>query len=201
MNLTHPTRSIAPTLHLKVLAALARLEQPVTGRGLTRLLAGGASQRGVSNALAHLVEQGVVIRENQPPAALYRLNRDHVAAPAVEVLAGLRDRLRERCAAEVGSWERRPKWAAFFGSVVRGEGDEASDIDIVLVDDRVTANHAGWADDIDRLAERIHAWSGNHASIVAFTPEEWITSSEPVAAQIAAEAVTIWGRRPSRRAT
>jgi len=200
MDISEPARSLAPTLHLTVLAALVRTTHPMSGRGLARLLDGKASQRGVADALKHLVSQGLVIRENHPPSASFRLNRDHIAAGVAELLGELKDALRQRCSLEVSSWETRPAWAAFFGSVARGEGDENSDIDIALVLCSDTEPLAPeWTSQVERLAERTQAWTGNRASIIAFGHDEWLDSTESLVEEIAREGITIWGHRPDRR--
>ncbi len=201
MDISEPTRSLGPNLHLAVVAALARTNQPMSGRGLARLLEGKASQRGVADALKHLVAQGVVTREDHPPSASFRLNRDHIAAGVAELLGELKDALRQRCSSEISSWEPRPAWAAFFGSVARGEGDEDSDIDIALVlrDDEVDPHSPDWASRVERLAERTQAWTGNTASVIIFGHDEWVSSTEPLVEEIVREGITIWGQRPSRR--
>ena len=197
MDLAEPARSLSPTLHLAVLAALARTHAPVSGRGLARLLEGKASQRGVADALKYLVAQGLVLRDDHPPSASFALNRDHVAAGIAALLGGLNEALHQRCAAEVASWAHRPLWAALFGSIARGEGDASSDIDLVLVvPDRLDSNSAEWTDQLSRLTERVRSWTGNDASAVVFTRTEFLTSDEPVVRQIRSEGITVWGHRP-----
>jgi predicted nucleotidyltransferase len=200
VDIAEPTRSLSPTLHLAVLAVLARLEQPVSGRGLARRLEGKASQRGVSDVLNYLVAQGLVVREDHPPSASFSLNRDHVAAGIAELLGGLKETLRQRCASEIEAWAVHPEWAALFGSLVRGEGDASSDIDLVLVvPDDCDVHGDEWASQIDRLDERVRSWTGNPASIVVFGLGEYLASDEPLALEIAHEAITLWGERPARR--
>ncbi|MFH1329222.1 MAG: nucleotidyltransferase domain-containing protein [Actinomycetota bacterium] len=197
MNLSEPTRSLSPTLHLAVLATLARTHGPVSGRGLARLLEGKASQRGVADALKHLVFHGLVIRDDHPPSASFSLNRDHVAAGIAELLGGLKDTLHQRCSAEVASWAHRPLWAALFGSIARGEGDASSDVDLALVvPDELNLDGPEWVDQLGRLAERVRLWTGNGASVVVFTRAEFLTSGEPLVRQIRSEGVTVWGHRP-----
>jgi predicted nucleotidyltransferase len=201
MDLAEPTRSLSPTLHLTVLAALARAHQPLSGRGVTRLLRGKASQRGVADALKYLVAEGLVLREDHPPSASFSLNREHVAAGAAEALGELKDTLRRRCAAEVAAWARRPVWAALFGSVVRGEGGAASDIDIALIAaDEHHLDDPDWQAQVDGLARLIRLWTGNDASIITFTRAEFTASKEPVVAEIYRDGVTVFGRRPGRKA-
>jgi len=197
VDLSQPTRSLSPTLHLMVLAALARTDAPVSGRGLTRLLEGKASQRGVADALKYLVAHGLVARDDHPPSASFSLNREHVAAGIAELLGGLKEALRQRCAAEVASWAHRPLWAAMFGSIARGEGDASSDIDLALVvSDELDVDGPEWTDQLGRLAERIRSWTGNDAAVVVFTRTEFLTSEEPVVGAIRGEGITVWGHRP-----
>lgn len=83
------------TLEGDVLVALAGTTRPLTGRQVAGLVPRG-SQKAVSVALDRLVEQGIVLRQEAGRAYLHVLNRDHLAAPAVEVLAGLRGELLAR---------------------------------------------------------------------------------------------------------
>jgi predicted nucleotidyltransferase len=199
MDLSEPTRSLSPTLHLAVLAALARIERPLSGRAVARLLEGKASQRGVSDALNHLVLHGLVLREDHPPSASFRLNRDHIASGVANLLGDLRDTLRRRCAAEIQSWDDKPEWAALFGSFVRGEGGPRSDIDLALVvEDALEVHAEPWEAQIDHLANRIQAWTGNRASIITFRRSEFLESGEPLITEITREGVTVAGREPAR---
>jgi len=199
MDLSEPTRSVSPTLHLAVLAALARIERPLSGRGVARLLEGKASQRGVADALNHLALHGLVIREDHPPSASFRLNRDHIASGIADLLGGLRDSLRRRCADEIQSWDDKPEWAALFGSFVRGEGGPHSDIDLALVvADALEVHGEPWEAQIDQMANRIQAWTGNPASIVTFRRSEFLKRADPLITEISREGVTVSGRHPAR---
>jgi len=155
----------------------------------------------VADALTHLVAHGLVLREDHPPSASFLLNRDHIAAGIAELLGELKDALRQRCASEIASWAYRPLWAALFGSVVRSEGDASSDIDLVLVLADGSDVHAPhWMAQLDHLAERVQAWTGNDASIVTFTRAEFRASHEPMVSEITREGITLYGRRPGRSA-
>jgi hypothetical protein len=201
MDLSAPSRSLAPSVHLQVLAVLARTEHPLSGRAVGRLLAGKASSRGVAYALTYLVAQGVVRRDDFPPAALYRLNREHVAAAAAEALGDLWGVSRERCQAEIAGWALRPAWAALFGSAARGDGIGGTDVDVALVvPDDTDVEGEAWADQVGRLARGIRAWVGNPAAIITFAHSEFAVSREPVVAAIRREGLTLWGQRPAQAA-
>ena len=202
MDISEPTRSLSPTLHLSVLAVLARTDRPLSGRAVARLLEGRASQRGVSDALNHLVLHGVVLREDHPPSASFRLNRDHIASGIADLLGDLREGLRRRCVAEIESWDDQPEWAALFGSFVRGEGGPHSDIDLALVvDNAVDVHGEPWEAHVDHLADRIHAWTGNRASIITFGRSEFQNPGDPLIEAITREGVTVTGRQPARSET
>jgi predicted nucleotidyltransferase len=182
-----------------VLATLARIHEPVSGRAVGRLLAGRASDRGVAYALAYLVDQGIVRRDDHPPVALYRLNRDHVAAAAAVALGDIWEVLLDRCRREISGWAIRPVWAALFGSGARGEGASSSDLDLALVvPDEVEADGEAWREQVDTLRRRIRSWTGNPASIITFSNSEFALSDEPVVVAIRSEGLSLYGEPPAR---
>jgi len=132
MNLSDPTRAVAPTLDGPVLAVLAAAGRPLTvGEVATQAVRG--SEIGIRRSMARLVEQGVVRATLVGRNRVYELNRDHIAAPIAEWMAGLRLELWRRIREELARWELPPLYAAVFGSAARGDGTEASDIDLLLV--------------------------------------------------------------------
>ena len=123
--------------------------------------------------MARLVEHGLVDREDAGSAALYRLNREHLAAPAVDVLASLRPELVSRIRRKIEDWAFAPVGASLFGSLARGEGDTRSDIDVLLVrPDDAGDDETLWRTQVDDLATSVERWTGNHTSIVEVTESE-----------------------------
>ncbi|MGH2961676.1 MAG: nucleotidyltransferase domain-containing protein [Solirubrobacterales bacterium] len=117
--------------------------------------------------LNRLTEQGVVSRQEAGQASLYELNRDHLAAPAAEALAGIRTELFERLRTELASWRVRRHHASVFGSAARGDGDATSDVDLFVVRPKATAeDNPVWQAQLNRLAREVLAWTGNHPAIV-----------------------------------
>ena len=80
MELSRPLATVTPTLDGDVLRVLARADADFTGGDIHRLL-DGPSIRGIAKTLNRLTEQGIVNRRLAGRAFLYRLNRDHLAAP------------------------------------------------------------------------------------------------------------------------
>lgn len=74
----------------------------MTGREVARLV-GRNSHSGVLDVLNRLAEHGLVERQEAGRAFLYKLNRDHLAAPAVEVLANMRSELLSRLRRATGN--------------------------------------------------------------------------------------------------
>lgn len=171
MDLADPLGSIAPSVHTRVLLTLWRTTEPQTGRAVARLLEPTASRPTVDKALQELVAQGVVIRTDRPPLALYELNRDHVAAEVVPLLANLRQRVWDRIRREIATWDVQPRGVYVFGSVARGDATRHSDIDLLIVHDNATEARR-CEPRLHELADNVHRWSGNRAQIVSMTVRE-----------------------------
>ena len=161
MNVAHPLRGIIPTLDAPVIEALAATTKPVTGREVNRL-AGVGSPRGVQLVLRRLVVQGLVLSDGRDNAGYYLANRDHLAWRALESLARLRLALRDRLSEEITTWALQPLHASMFGSAARGDGDSASDIDLLLIRPNAIEPIERWDQQVDRLREDVPKWTGNH---------------------------------------
>ena len=106
-------------------------------------------------------------REPAGSAQMYRLNRDHLAAPAVLALADLRATLLERLATVLAGWQPVPAYAALFGSAARGEERADSDLDICLVrPDGVPADDADWRRQVADLQAAVTGWTGNDTRVL-----------------------------------
>ena len=87
----------------------------------------------VNASLRRLSEEGLVRAREAGRAYLYTLNREHLAAPAVELLADVRGGVERRLRDEIGTWQIAALDLSIFGSAARGDGDTASDIDVFVV--------------------------------------------------------------------
>lgn len=132
MDLSDPTRTVTPTLDGPVLAVLAAAGRPLTVGEVANQAARG-SEIGIRRSLSRLVDQGLVRATLVGRNRVHELNRDHIAAGAAETLAGLRLELWRRLRSELSDWDPTPLYACVFGSAARADGDEQSDIDVLLV--------------------------------------------------------------------
>lgn len=165
MDVSRPYGVVSHPLDSAALYVLAGTTQGLTGRKIARLAPEG-SQQGIAKALNRLTESGLVEQELAGSSVLYRLNRRHLAAPAVELLVNLRGELITRLVKAFAHWEIPPRHASLFGSAARGDGNSASDIDLFVVrPDGVDAEDSIWRGQLDKLAEDVRAWTGNYASI------------------------------------
>jgi DNA-binding GntR family transcriptional regulator len=196
VNVSMPSEAVIPTLDGPVLVALAKLAGPVTGRRVHQL-AGVGSEAGVRNVLTRLVHQGIVHASPAGSAVLYSVNREHIAWRAVQALAGLRGELFSRLRNALSDWDLRPRTAALFGSVARGDGDADSDIDLLLIRQRRTAaDNEAWQGQVSRLREDVMAWTGNTCQVYDIGSddlERHIAVHDPLVAAWRADAITVYG--------
>lgn len=173
MDLESPISSVVPSSHGRVLAVLARTTANLTGRRVAELVGPAISRRTVANALSFLADTGVVLVESHPPANLYRLNRDHVAATAIEALASLRTELIKRMGNAAASWDIPAEAVWLFGSFARGDGSVNSDIDVLVVHpDGMDPDDRAWSNQLADFATQVHSWSGNYCSIIEYSSSE-----------------------------
>jgi predicted nucleotidyltransferase len=187
VDVAMPLRAVVPTLDGPVVAVLAATTAPLALAEVHRR-AGGGSKSGIRRVLLRLVAEGVV---HEVPGG-YVLNREHLAAPAVELLANLYGELLARIRGEIEDWAKAPILVGLFGSAARRDGDASSDIDLLVVGDDPNL------DDVDRLGRRIEAWTGNTAQVIALTPGDLRRlrrAKEPILAVWERELVVISGDR------
>lgn len=197
MNISYPISDVIPSSHGHVLRVLANTDVGLSVRAIAELTDGRVGRVQVGSVLQRLAAAGVVHQEHQPPAHVYRLNRDHVAADAVLELASLRDSLITRIRTRGEALDPPANAVWLFGSFARGDGGVGSDIDLLVIrpqefdgDDRV------WLDAMSGFAHDVQAWSGNPCNIIEYTPSEFddlITSGELLPVDIARDGIWLCG--------
>lgn len=188
MDVSMPITTVVPSLDGPVLAALAATAAPLS-LAAVHARVGTASKSGVRSVLRRMIDEGLVL---DVPGG-YVLNRDHIAAPAVQLLANLHGELAERIRVAVDAWPTPPDLVGLFGSAARRDGDASSDIDVLVVSEDL-----GLAERIDELAELIRRWTGNPAQVIGRTPaemEQMRRAKEPILAEWSRDLDVIVGRR------
>jgi hypothetical protein len=196
MDVAHPIRAVVPSLDGPVLEALAGTTLRLTTLEIHRLARVGSSM-GVRRVLERLADQGIATADHRGNAIYYAGNRDHLAWPAVEILAGLRRAMRERIEVLIGGWSIPPIHASLFGSTARADGDEKSDIDILLVKrDLAPADDEQWDDQVDGLRSEVVAMTGNRCQAFSLTSErllEHVKAGDPLVDSWLRDGVHLFG--------
>lgn len=188
MDVSMPITTVVPSLDGPVLAALAATTTPM-GLADVHTRAGRGSKSGVRSVLLRMVDEGLVL---EVPGG-YVLNRDHLAAPAVELLATLHGELTNRIRGAVEEWPTSPALVGMFGSAARRDGDANSDVDVLVVSD-----DPDLADRVDELAEQVRRWTGNRAQVIGRTTKEIARlrrAKEPILVEWTRDLVAIVGER------
>lgn len=196
MNLSRPWALIRSPIDMEVLLVLRGTTRPLTGREVARLVRTG-SQPTVNAALRRLTEEGILRAQEAGNAYLHTFNREHLAAPAIELLAGIRTELERRLRAEIADWEIAPAHASVFGSAARGDGDARSDIDVFVVRPaRVSEEDLHWRAQLERLSDRVSAWTGNNlglSEVSAADVRQLRRGRPPVVEELQRDAITLVG--------
>jgi len=192
MDFVHPLGVVSPTLDGDVLVVLAGAEEEFSGRRLHRLV-GHGSEPGVRKAVERLVDQGIVLRRRAGRANLYRLNRQHVSAEAIELLVGARSQLIAWLEEAIASWGIVPCCAVLFGSVARGQARADSDLDLLVVrPSLVHEEDATWQSQLGSLQRSATEWTGNDARIVELGEGE-LEQAGPLLSEVVREGIALFG--------
>ncbi|UZN03543.1 hypothetical protein [Cellulomonas sp. S1-8] len=173
MDLVNPLADVVPSAHGPVLAVLASATTPLTGRAIAGLTHPRVSQPRVARILHDLADAGLATRVPAGSASLFSLNREHVAAGAVEALASLRDRLWERIATHVDGWNHEPDAVVVHGAAAGGAGDARGDVRLLVVrPSALDEDDEDWRRDLADLADRVARWTGNRCAVLERSADE-----------------------------
>ena len=196
MDVARPHALVSRSIDADVLRVLAGTNDGMTGRHVHRMIGRGA-HRTVQLALGRLAGQGLVDVREYGPSKLYTFNRDHLAADPLLELIGMRGRLLDRLRSTLALWEPAPAHASLFGSAARGDGDEESDIDLLIVQ-RPDVSHdlEPWRTQVDQLRDDVGRWTGNRAAISELSESDvraMLAEESPIAAELDRDAITLAG--------
>ena len=200
MDLSNPISSVIPSAHGVVLAVLAHADVQMSGRQITKLTNGRVQQSRTNDILGQLTQAGVVSCERHASVYLYRLNRDHVVAEAVMILATLRERLTQRMRETVLGGVLAPVAVLMFGSAARGDAGPHSDIDILVArPDAVDVDNESWQKQLSDLSLSVTSWSGNDCRILEYSRSELtglVVSGARLVVELRSDSLVIAGDSP-----
>lgn len=171
MDFLHPIRAVIPGAQGRVLGVLAETTAPLNLSTLARLA--GISVAQASRVMPGLVELGLVERREIPPSSQFRLIRENVAAQAIIDLARSRDAALTQIGSAAADLPVPPVSVIVFGSVARGDSDQHSDLDVIIVrPDDVDDDDDAWATSIERWRSEAQAITGNTVEVLEVTQGE-----------------------------
>lgn len=182
---------------MPILRALAGRSSPATAAQVYRIAQHG-TEAGIRRAIERLATKGVVWREQVGDRVVYSLNYDHVLEEAVRALLRAPEELPRRLRERIGEWSVPPVSAALYGSAARRDGDNSSDIDILLVRPSLTSasQRQAWSQQVDDLRDSIRRWTGNNCQITdrsLSAIRRLVSAKEPIVESWRADAVVLAG--------
>ncbi len=170
MDFVHPVQAVIPGAQGRVLAVLAETTAEHNLSTLARLA--GVSVAQASRVMPSLVDLGLVERREVPPSSQFRLIRQNVVAQAIIDLARSRDAALSRIGAAAAALPVAPVSIIVFGSFARGEADEQSDLDAIVVrPDEVGEDDDVWATALERWRNEARAITGNRVEVLEVTQD------------------------------
>lgn len=176
MHLTHPLRTLAPTLDMAVLGCVARSTRVYS---LTDVVDHtGASRPGVRLAAERLAAGGLLESVQVGRATGYRLNREHLLAEPILAAIEARSTLRTRIRNHVSGWALPARRVVLFGSAARDDADSESDVDLLIIPENSSAlAQDAWHGQVLDLVTAVRRWTGNECDVVSLTAQEWADAS------------------------
>lgn len=171
MDFVRPVESVVGGVQGRLLAVLAEVTAPLTLRRLARLADVSPAQ--ASRVLPRLVDLGIVERHDIPPASQFVLIRDNIAAQTIVALADARSTALQQIGLAASGISPAPVSVVAFGSFARGEADNESDVDLLVVrPDDVHEDNEQWSDSLEAWRRQVRAVTGNDVEILEASTTE-----------------------------
>lgn len=171
MDFKQPVEAVIPGAQGKILAVLVETTMEMNLRTVARL--SGVSVAQASRILPPLVALGLVTRREVPPSALFGFVPDHVAAPAISLLARARESVIDELRRTAAALDPAPVSVIVFGSFARGAAHADSDIDVVVVrPETVEEDDDGWRWALGQWHSEAERLTGNPVEILEIAEHE-----------------------------
>ncbi|MGO9874883.1 MAG: helix-turn-helix domain-containing protein [Acidimicrobiia bacterium] len=196
MDFRRPVEALIPDAQGRILGTLAHTTAELTLTTLADL--SGVSLAHVARIVPRLVDLGIVERREVPPAVLVRLVPEHLASRAVLALSDLRHAFLGAMRESARSVDPAPVNVTLFGSFARGDDDDASDVDVIVVRPSSIGEDApGWSASIARWEAHVRRLSGNTVNRIEVGEDEapkFLRSRRPLWQAVRREGITLQGR-------
>ena len=121
------------------------------------------------------------------------MNRSHLCAEGIELIAAARSSLIMGLRDDIGFWQVPPKCVVLFGSVARREAGPRSDIDLLVVRPTVVDEDLPtWREQLGGLERAATRWTGNDARIVELGEGE-LAHARPLLEDVLEYGVEVFG--------
>ncbi|MSO43876.1 MAG: nucleotidyltransferase domain-containing protein [Thermoleophilia bacterium] len=193
MDLGAPYRVIETPFDMEVIRVLSGTTGALSGRRVAGLVRTG-SRPTVLRSLNRLAGLGLLDVTAVGRANMFSFNREHLAAPALEELMTLRRRLIDVITEQVRTLTPPPRAAGLFGSAARGDGDEESDLDILLISDSGETPET-WQ--LHEVADHLRRRVGNVANLHTLTSSalaSLVADDAPIIADLRRDYVPVLGQ-------
>ena len=171
MDFERPVQAVIPGAQGKILAVLVETSAELNLRTVARLSEVSVAQ--ASRVLPSLVHLGLVRRREAPPSSLFRFAPDHVAAPAIRLLAGARERMIDELGKTAAALDPAPVSVILFGSFARGDSNAFSDIDLIVVrPDPFDEDDEDWRYALDNWRSKAERLTGNLVEVLEIAEHE-----------------------------
>lgn len=165
MDFVRPVQAAIPGAQGRILGVLAETTAELNLRTIAQL--SGVSLAQASRVLPSLVELGLVDRREAPPSSLFRFVPENVAARAITALTRARQTVLDELGDTAATLAPPPASVIVFGSFARGDADQESDLDIVMVrSGAVGEDDVAWRSSVDRWRESARRLTGNSVEVV-----------------------------------
>lgn len=195
VDFVRPIEAIVPGAQGRVLAVLAETTSELNLRTIAQLA--GVSQAQASRVLPGLVDLGVVERREVPPASMFRLIPEHVAARALLVIANPTGAVLDEIRRLTGALPRPPLSVIVFGSFARREAGPDSDIDLIVVrPTEIDEDDEAWAESIEGWRGDVRQLTGNPVDVLEVSEVETVTrlvGRSPLWANIRRDGRVVYG--------
>lgn len=203
MHLSHPLRTLAPTLDMGVLGCVARSTRVYSLGDIVAHT--GASRPGVRLAAGRLATGGLLETVQLGRATGYRFNRDHLLAEPVLAAIQARATLQSRIRDHITAWELPARRVILFGSVARDVADAESDVDLIVISESPKAlTEDAWQEQVLDLVTAVRRWTGNECDVISFTEQEWSDArsrDEALPAEIGRDGIVLLDTRSESHRT